>query len=320
MSSRVPVKACVSNRPQTPRCNQVSVDAATMNNDDDDAPTTVLQVQFDSPAAPPSTTSISFDDLPPTNATLRVAANGTGEASMALSMRYVPARMPDSPMYRGISVQRVIQAINASDASATGLPLQRVPLASRLRVTVQIMTPDSLSGAVVVRVPMPGGLEALDSNVLTSVPRSAAESAALATDPGCPMSGLVTAATTRAAPWWLPPCPQLFVMPQAVELRFSSLPAGTFEASFLAVAGSMGEWALPPASAYVLAEPELGGLSSGGALTVCERDCDVQVADAGVMQGCPGDCSGAGWCDVRRGVCLCLQGFSGVGCEEVVAA
>lgn len=295
---------------------QVAVDAGTA----DDAPIQVLQATFDSPSDPPTTVSVAFDTLPPTNATLRVAAAGTGEASMALSMRYVPARIPDSPMYRGIAVQRVIQAINTSDAAAVGPPLRRVPLAARLRVTVQIMSPDALDGAVVVRVPMPGGLEALDSNVLTAVPRTALDSSVPMTDPGCPLSGLVTAASVRATPLWFPTCAQLYVMPQAVELRWSSLPAGTFEASFLAVAGSMGEWALPPASAYVLAEPELGGVSSGGALTVCEQECEAQGEDAVVLQGCPSDCSGAGWCDTRRGACVCLQGFFGDDCAQVVAA
>lgn len=282
----------------------------------------IVQATFTSASTPPLTASLPFDTLPATNATLRVAAAGSGEASMALSMHFVPAAIPDSPMYRGISVQRVIQVINASDASAIGPALVTVPLASRLRVVVQIMTPDALDGAVVVRVPMPGGLEPLDSNVLTAVPASPADSSKSVStfDPGCPLAGLVTASSVARGLWWMPTCPQLYVLPQAVELRFRSLPAGTFEASFLAVAGSIGEWALPPASAYVLAEPELGGLSSGGVLTVCERGCEAQAADAAVMQGCPGDCSGAGWCDTRRGVCACESGFSGDDCAVVVAA
>lgn len=277
----------------TTSCQVTTVDADTATSQ------TIMQVTFDAASDAPETASVPFDMLPPTNASLWVAATGTGQASAALSMRYVPATMPQNPMYRGISVQRFIQAVNASDTAAIGPPLVRVPLAAQVRVTVQVMTPDALA-SVVVRVPMPGGLEPLDSNVLSSVPASSASTtSSVVADPGCPSSGLAA----RATAWW-PTCPQLFVMPQAVELRFVSLPAGTFEASFLAVAASVGQWALPPASATALGEPEVGGLSSGGGVTVCDRGCAPQSEDAGVMQGCPGDCSGAGWCDTRRGVCV----------------
>ncbi len=100
-----------------------------------------------------------------------------------------------------------------------------------------------------------------------------------------------------------------------------SMPSGVSEASFLAIAGSRGAWALPPSSAAVVGEPEVGGLSSGGVFVVCEEGC-ATVAEGGVagLQGCANDCSNAGWCDTQRGKCLCYEGFEGDDCSELEAS
>lgn len=214
-------------------------------------------------------------------------------------------------MYRGISVQRIVQAINASDTSAKGPALKQVPLGDRVRVTVQIVTPDALTQPVLVRIPLPGGLEPLDPAVVSTSAQSmgASDVRGPLIDPACPVQAF-------RSPTWS--CPRTYVMPQVVELRYVSMPSGVSEASFLAIAASRGTWALPPATATVVGEPEVGGLSSGGGFVVCEGDgCAAAAADdsAQGLQGCANDCSGAGWCDTQRGRCLCNEGFSGDDCS-----
>ena len=75
-----------------------------------------------------------------------------------------------------------------------------------------------------------------------------------------------------------------------------------------------GEYVLPPAIAYVNAQPEVMGLASSQMFTVCAnaKCTESEVLEAGPhpllsrsLKSCPSDCSGAGLCDIGTGSCLC---------------
>jgi len=96
--------------------------------------------------------------------------------------------------------------------------------------------------------------------------------------------------------------------------------AGTFVHSFEAIATTVGRFALPPAQAMVVMQPEVLGLSTGGIFQVgavgelSEEEMALPVPSA--PNGCPADCSGNGICDVVTGTCQCSDGAAGADCSE----
>jgi hypothetical protein len=97
--------------------------------------------------------------------------------------------------------------------------------------------------------------------------------------------------------------------------------AGTHTLSFEAVAATVGSFALPPAQALVVMQPEVMGLSAGGdfevraaGLTDVEMALPVEVPP----NSCPGDgCSAKGLCDLVTGTCTCNRGTTGSDCSGV---
>lgn len=73
----------------------------------------------------------------------------------------------------------------------------------------------------------------------------------------------------RAAWYWpWPLCPVQQTRPQRVTFEWQRLLAGTHVVALRAVAATPGTFALPPAKAYAVREPELMGLSAAGSFEV----------------------------------------------------
>lgn len=281
-------------------------------------PTQLMSEFFDAPTDPVVVKSFSWDQLPNGTDALTFTAEGSGEASVAVGLHYVPAAMPSGAVYRGLEVARVVQAVNATTAEPTGPALAVVPLGSQVRVSVRVTTPDAL-GAVAVRVLLPGGLEPVDPNIATDA----------AARQQCPLAPLFSSSGDGmgTSMWGMPLiCPMQYVTPRVVELRYASLYPGAHESSFLAIAASAGDWQLPPANGYALGQPEVMGLSAGGSLRVCDpaveggAACQLQAAEgaSAAPKACPGACSGAnGVCNTATGTCLCSAGFAGEDCSQL---
>merc|ERR1712216_149296 len=79
-------------------------------------------------------------------------------------MTFIPAQRYTAAVYRGIFVERVIQAIDPSSGLPTGLPLRAIELGQMVAVTLQLTTADDLQD-VVLEDWAAGGLEPLDPNV-----------------------------------------------------------------------------------------------------------------------------------------------------------
>jgi hypothetical protein len=152
-----------------------------------------------------------------------------GEASVAAVMTFVPAELPQSPKYRGIHVNLVIRALNATSDTPKGLPLAHAPLGAVLNVLVQVNTPDALRAST-VRVLLAGGLEPVDSNLDP------------ASGPVCPLPFYLQPYRGGAGIFsiWFPPCPRVETTPANVTFYLESLAAGTHDFYFKAVAVSPG--------------------------------------------------------------------------------
>ena len=124
----------------------------------------LLNATFKGVKSPAVTARIDPDTLPQANQEgtvtspqpLQFVAKGTGEVSVAALMNFVPARISPDPIYRGIYVERLIQ--KAENGKPTGPALQLVQQGDFVVVTIQVTTPDDLSG-VFVQDLLPGGLE-----------------------------------------------------------------------------------------------------------------------------------------------------------------
>jgi hypothetical protein len=199
-------------------------------------------------------------------------------------------------------------------------------LADVVTVTVQLTSPDALSG-VVLEVLMPGGLEPVDPNVYKDAAAQAQ----------CDFGG------GYYSSWW---CPQQSTLRSVVTFTFGYLGAGTVNIKFKAIAATPGEFVLPPVKAYAVQQPELMGLSAAGNFTICpsRRGANAAASTAGVAKtpgaasfsvcepgqamaqpvapakSCPGNCSSNGVCNVNTGLCLCNSGFSGNACQVYQAS
>ena len=82
-------------------------------------------------------------------------------------MTFVPATLYSNPVYRGLYVQKVIQAIDVDSGLPTGPPLRAARLGQMVAVTLQLTTADDVRD-VELEDWVPGGLEPVDPHVDSS--------------------------------------------------------------------------------------------------------------------------------------------------------
>eukprot|EP00928_Gymnodinium_smaydae_P025374 TRINITY_DN20229_c0_g4_i1.p1 TRINITY_DN20229_c0_g4~~TRINITY_DN20229_c0_g4_i1.p1 ORF type:complete len:2105 (+),score=387.02 TRINITY_DN20229_c0_g4_i1:758-6316(+) len=246
----------------------------------------------------------AWDALPSQTCPLLFEAEGVGEVFAAVGLRFVPAAIVTQPVYRGIDVQKVIQAYDAKLESPTGPPLTSIVLGSIVTVTLQITSPDGLSG-LLVEDWLPAGLEAIDPNLANGRGHSSPAD--------CP-------------PWQRYMFCTFFsreTKSDRVLFYTSYLSPGTHSVSFEAVAATRGLFAIPPGRAHATLEPEVMGLSAGGQLEIYDARVGGSPAAAEALPApkfCPGDCFGRGECDTVTGTCRCFPGAAGADCSEVATA
>ncbi len=255
---------------------------------------TLLEASFTNASAPVASSRVPWEALPEPPEPIEVSAVGDGEASVAITLNFVPSELLPFPTYRGIFVERSIQLEDAEEGDGPGLSV--VPRGTVVSIKVQFLTPDAL-GQTVVRVLMPAGLEPVDPNI--------------AGGGFCPVPFF---SLFRS---FFFNCPQQETRPQVVTFTFDRVRPGTTSVSLRAVAATVGNFTLPPTRVFASGQPEVMGLSSAGTLRVCSGvGCEsefVPPADAPVA--CPGDCNGGGVCNLKDGVCLCFTGFAGEACD-----
>lgn len=267
----------------------------------------VLEASFSRTSNAPVSTSTPWEELPSPPGTLDFSINGTGEASIAATLEFVPATLLPFPSFRGIWVESSIQIQDPVSGNPKGSSLSTIPSGSLVTITIQLTTPDDL-GAVTVEALMPAGLEPMDPNVV---------------------GGGVACGMKAVQPyfwwWWWPACPAQETLPDVVKFYYARLPSGSSSIQFNAVAVTTGTFALPPIKASANLQPEVMGMTAAGQLTVVGDGPGNPVVVGGAasprrnVTACPGNCNDNGVCLLDGGKCACSAGFSGDDCSKVAA-
>ncbi|GMH38987.1 hypothetical protein BSKO_06885 [Bryopsis sp. KO-2023] len=261
----------------------------------------LLDVQFAENASPVASSSTPWKQLASPPEPLEFRADGIGKVTLAAALTFVPAKILRFPTYRGIFVQRSISIADVEEGNK--ISLKTIPVTSVVEVSVQFTTTDRL-GPTTVRVLMPAGLEPMDPSIDRSWE-------------SCPVP---FASFFGGGSYFFFTCPDQETESSVVTFRFNSVNAGTQTVNFRAVAATVGTFTLPPVKAFVDEQPEVMGLSAGGEIEICSGEKCVAVEDVlpSTPKSCPNDCSDNGACDLDSGACLCLDGFKGEDCGELV--
>ena len=172
-----------------------------------------------------------------------VVARGAGTGNLYYTA-YLNAELPVESVKsldRGIIVSR--QYFTLDDAKKPITEIQRGEL---VRVRVTIVAPAALH-YVVVNDPLPAGLEAVDSSLLTDVQ--------------VPQSYTVLDFAKRGWGWWFFTHTEL--RDEKVVLSADYLPAGTYVFTYLARAGTAGTFNVIPTTAYEFYFPDVYGRGEG---------------------------------------------------------
>jgi len=285
---------------------------------------TVLTARFDGRSDnAPVTATKKWSDLPVVPGEgkpegLVFSGAGTGEASVAVELRFVPDRLATDPVYRGIFVDKVMRRVDPISGRATGAPIQIVQSGSLVEVTIQMTTADDLGYVTLVDF-LPAGLEPIDKNL---------------------PAGRTGGAERGARGWWYyNPFDNPETRPDQVRWMAVWVASGTHSASYRAVAVTQGIYAVSPAKAFANEQPELMGLSWAGSLVVTASEAPATIEGVndlleakGVKQNarlvlakdCPEDCGLGEECNIATGLCevppLMAPLFSEVGNVDVAAA
>jgi hypothetical protein len=177
-----------------------------------------------------------------------VIARGAGTGNMYYTA-YLNAELPVesiASLDRGIIVSR--QYFTLDDPKTPITQIERGDLA---RVRVTIVAPSALH-YVVVNDPLPAGLEAVDSSLLTDVQ--------------VPASYTVTDFARRGWGWWY--FTHVELRDEKVVLSADYLPAGTYVFTYLARAGTAGTFNVIPTTAWEFYFPDVYGRGEGSVFVV----------------------------------------------------
>ena len=233
----------------------------------------LAEVPFEGRSTDVKVTKLAMADLPRSKEPLPLDFRRDGKAGVlyyGALLRYAPAEVPKDPLERGIFVQRWIEPYEG------GGQIRTVRAGELVRVRVRVGTAQERH-YVAVSVPIPAGLEIVDTSLATTARKDPAaraegpqegyeaESEEDFSDVGMSDDG------RYEDPWgfrfWTP-----FVFEEKRDDRLvlfaDQLPPGLHVASFVARATTPGEFALTPAHAEEMYSPEVFGRSDGGTFKV----------------------------------------------------
>jgi uncharacterized protein YfaS (alpha-2-macroglobulin family) len=180
-------------------------------------------------------------------------------------LRYAPATMPTTALDRGIVVQRWVEPY------AGGGQVRSIQAGELVRVQVRLATSQERSN-VAVEVPLPAGLEAVDTSLSTSAALPAAGGVRGETPAGDEAEGEAEEeGQPGAAPWAMgfwSPFNHSERRDDKVVLFADHLPPGIQLATVIARATTPGDFLLMPAQAEEMYAPEVFGRSEGGQFRV----------------------------------------------------
>jgi len=202
---------------------------------------------------------------------LQFSVKGRGEISVALGLNFIPRKIFNEPVYRGIYVEKVITNIDPFTHESLGGALFNSTPGTTVKVTIQISTPDDLSNVMIVDL-LPGGLEAMDPNVAQTHTTPSSTTVHHGGIRGKRIGYAVNPPPMEICYWcWWTAFPSRETRKDRVTFSSNWLHAGTHTVSYEALVVTSGTFTLPPSKAFVLAQPEVMGLSAGGTFFVEQR-------------------------------------------------
>jgi uncharacterized protein YfaS (alpha-2-macroglobulin family) len=199
---------------------------------------------------------------------LTFSVNGTGNLYYGALLRYAPAEMPTDALDRGMIVQRWFEPYTGGGQAKT------IRAGELVRVRVRVAS-HMQRNFVAVDVPLPAGLEPVDTSLATS-----ARLPGLGDEEG-PGEGYDyesqedLSETDESSPWafrFYSPFNHTEMRDDRVVLFADELPPGVHVTSFVARATTPGDFVLKPAHAEEMYAPEVFGRSEGGRFQVVMPD------------------------------------------------
>ena len=185
-----------------------------------------------------------------------------GLLSYTAVLRYAPAEMPRNALERGLVVQRWIEPYSG------GGQLKSVKAGELVRIKVRVGTPAARAN-VALEIPLPAGLEAVDTTLATTARLSRGEpSADTETDE------MEDARQADVPPWVLGfwnPFNHTELRDDRVLFFSNELPPGVHTVSVVARATTPGDYLLVPARAEAMYAPEVFGRSDGSNFQVLDE-------------------------------------------------
>ena len=237
---------------------------------------TVAEAPFRGRSTDVKVTKVAMADLPASKEPLALDVKRDGTAGVlyyAALLRYAPAVLPKEPLERGIFVQRWIEPYEG------GGQVKTVRAGDLVRIRVRLGSSQERF-YVAASVPIPAGLEIVDTSLASTARRDAAPKAE------GPQEGYEAESAEDSAdvasgedgyedPWggrfWSP-----FVFEEKRDDRLvlfaDRLPPGVHVASFVARATTPGEFTLAPAHAEEMYAPETFGRSDAGTFKVIANE------------------------------------------------
>jgi uncharacterized protein YfaS (alpha-2-macroglobulin family) len=168
---------------------------------------------------------------------------GAGVLYYSALLKYMSKELPQTPVERGIAVQRWFEPEDKK------LQTKKSWAGDRVRVVVRIVT-NQFRNFVAVEVPLPAGLEAINASLATSV------GSFDSTEPE----------TNR--PVWESPFNHIEIRDSKVVLFADELSPGSHEYRFWARATTLGKFVLKPAMVSLMYQPDVWGSTAASVFEV----------------------------------------------------
>jgi len=191
---------------------------------------------------------VELEDLLKETANYLVFTRGDGTGNLYYSA-YLSAELPVEsiePLDQGVSLSRQYFALDDLKT-----PLTEIQRGELVRVRLTVVIPAAVH-YIVVDDPLPAGLEAIDSTILT--------------DTAVPASYTLTDYEERGWGWWYFTHTEL--RDEKIVLSADYLPAGTYVYTYLARASTAGMFKVIPPTASEFYFPDVGGRGAGSVFEV----------------------------------------------------
>jgi alpha-2-macroglobulin len=191
---------------------------------------------------------VELEDLLKETANYLVFTRGDGTGNFYYTA-YLSVELPIEsvePLDQGVSLSRQYFSLDNSKT-----PITKIQRGDLVRVRLTVVVPAAVH-YIVVDDPLPAGLEAIDSTILT--------------DMAVPTSYTLTDYGERGWGWWY--FPHIELRDEKVVLSADYLPAGTYVYTYLARASTAGTFKVIPPTASEFYFPDVGGRGAGSVFEV----------------------------------------------------